>query len=556
MALVALLIFAKLFFVQILHHSEYVMEATNQYVAQGDGLFDRGTIYFTQKDGTLVPAATLITTYKLAVSPQDIKAGDRDAVYQALNAITPIDQTVYDQKIVKPNDQYEVLADHLTEDVANQIKALGDKGVILEQEKQRFYPGGTMASQTLGFVGYQGNTLVGQAGLEREYNDVLSRSESDLYVNFFAELFTNLHKTFFSDPHAQGDVITSIEPQVQHTLETTLQAVSTTWHTDSAGGIIIDPQTGNILAMAGFPDFDPNNFSKVTDPSVFQNPNIERVYELGSVIKSLTMSSGLDSGAITTATTYNDPGCMNLNKEHICNFDKMPRGTTTMQTIFDQSLNMGATFIQEKMGQVAFRNYFYKFGVNQKTGVDMPDEVSNIITNLTSNLDVDYATASYGQGIALTPVSAVEAFSAVANNGMRVSPRVAIAIQYPDGYTRTLPRPAPVQVVAPEVAQTVAKMLTKTVDTALLGGELKLTHYTVAAKTGTAQVANPNGGGYYANVYLHSMFGFYPASNPRFLTLLYIVNPKNVNYASQTLAKPFMDLAQFLLTYYDVAPDR
>jgi cell division protein FtsI/penicillin-binding protein 2 len=332
--------------------------------------------------------------------------------------------------------------------------------------------------------------------------------------------------------------------------------VSTAWHTDSAGGIIIDPQTGNILAMAGVPDFDPNNFGKVTDPSVFQNPNVERVYELGSVIKSLTMSSGLDGGAITTATTYNDPGCMNIDKEHICNFDKKPRGKTTMQTIFDQSLNMGATFIQEQLGKDQFRNYFYKFGLNQKTGVDMPDEVSDLISNLTSTREVEYATASFGQGIALTPVSAVEAFSAVANNGMRVSPRVAVAIQYPDGYMRTLPRPAPVQVIKPAVAQTVAKMLVTTVDTSLLGGTLKLPHYSVAAKTGTAQVANPDGGGYYANEYLHSMFGFYPASNPRFLVLLYIVNPKNVNYASQTLAKPFMNLAQYLLTYYDVAPDR
>ena len=559
--LIALLIFAKLFFVQILHHANYSNEALSEYTSQGDSVYDRGTIYFTSADGTLIPAATLAVGYKLILIPKSLKPGDADTLYTELNQYVPLDKDMFMSKAAKTDSSYQELADQLSEDVKNKITLLNLSSVRLETEKWRYYPGNTLASQTLGFVGYTGDDLVGEYGLEREYNDVLSRSKADLYVNFFAELFTNLHKTLFQDPHAEGDIVTTIEPEVQHTLETTLGDIMTKWQTEKAGGIIIDPKTGDILAMGSLPDFDPNNFSSVKDLSVFTNPNIENDYELGSIIKSLTMSAGIDSGSITTDTTYMDPGCMTINTEHICNFDRKARGKTTMQTIFDQSLNMGATFIEQKTGKDTFRKYFYNFGVNQKTGVDMPNEIQSLVSNLQSTRDIEYATASFGQGIALTPVAAVRAFSALANGGMTVAPRVVKDIQYADGFSRAIDHPAGVQVIKPETALTVTRMLVKTVDTALVGGTLKLDHYSVAAKTGTAQMALENGRGYYPDKYLHSMFGYYPAYNPRFLVLLYIINPHGANFSNQTfsaqtLGEPFMNLAKFLTTYYDVAPDR
>ncbi len=549
-------IITKLFLVQIVHHDDYASAAIGEYTSQVNGLYDRGTIYFTQANGTLVPAATLNARYKLVISPIDIKPENRESTYAALNEIIPIDRKAYDVSFTKPGDQYEVLADRVSESLKTKIMDLKIKGVRFEDGKERFYPGGHMASQTLGFVGFKGDDLIGRYGLEREYNDVLSRSKGDLYVNFFAELFTNLHKTLFRDPHAEGDLIATIEPEAQHMLETTLGDVTAKWHTDSAGGIIIDPKTGDIIAMAGTPDFDPANYGSVKNIGVFQNPNVEDVYELGSVMKALTMAAGLDAGVITQNTTYNDTGCMKLNTKTICNFDKVARHTTTMQTIFDKSLNMGATFIMQQLGKDKFKDYFTKFGLMEKTGVDMPGEVNDIMTNLKSTREVEYATASFGQGIALTPVAAVRAFSALANEGAIVSPRVVKSISYPDGFIHTVPRPDPVQVIKPETAATVTRMLVQTVDTNLLGGTLKMEHYAVAAKTGTAQMAREDGKGYYADQYLHSMFGYYPAYNPRFLVLLYGINPKGVDYSSQTMAIPFMNLAKFLLTYYDVAPDR
>ncbi len=552
----AFFIIAKLFFVQIIHHKEYASEALGEYTSEVNGLYDRGTIYFIQKDGTLVPAATLTARYKLVISPMDIKPEVRESVYTALNSIIPIDRKAYDAGFTRPNDQYEVLADRVSDENKTAISALKLRGVRFEDSKERFYPGTTMAAQTLGFVGWKGDELVGRYGLEREYNDVLSRSKGDLYVNFFAELFTNLHKTLFRDPHSEGDIVATIEPEAQLMLEKTLNDITAKWQTDQAGGIVIDPKTGDIIAMAGTPTFDPGNYGSVKNIGVFRNPNVEEVFEFGSVIKALTMAAGLDAGVITPTTTYKDTGCMVLNTKRICNFDKAARGTTTMQTVFDKSLNMGATFVMQRLGKDSFKNYFQKFGVMEKTGVDMPGEVNSIISNLESKREVEFATASFGQGIALTPVAAVRAFSALANDGMIVSPRVVKAIVYPDGFVHQIDRPEPVAVIKPETAATVTRMLAQTVDTALLDGTLKLEHYAVAAKTGTAQVARPDGKGYYPDIYLHSMFGYYPAYNPYFLVLLYGINPKGVNFSSQTMAIPFMNLAKFLLTYYDIAPDR
>lgn len=554
--LVALLITAKLFFVQIMHHENYSNEALSEYTSQANGIYDRGTIYFTSADGTLIPAATLAIGYKLILIPKNLKEGEATDLYNQLSKYITLDKDEFMTKAAKSKSSYQELADHLSESVKNSISEISSKSFRLEVEKWRSYPGDRLASQVLGFVGYSGDDLLGQYGLEREYNDVLSRSKDDLYVNFFAELFTNLNKTLFRDPHAEGDIVTTIEPQVEHSLESALLDITNKWHTDKAGGIIIDPKTGDILAMASLPDFNPNDFSGVKDLAIFTNPNVENAYELGSIVKSMTMSSGLDSGAVTTDTTYIDTGCMNLNTEHICNFDKKARGKTTMQTVFDKSLNMGATFIMQKMGKNTFREYFYKFGINQKTGVDLPNEIQSIIGNLQSTREVEYATASFGQGIALTPIAAIRAFSALANNGTTISPRVVKEIQYADGFSKKIDRPDGVQVLKPETVLTVSRMLSKTVDTALAGGTLKLEHYSVAAKTGTAQMALENGRGYYPDKYLHSMFGYYPAYNPRFLVLLYAINPHGASFSAETLASPFMNLAKFMLTYYDVAPDR
>jgi len=196
------------------------------------------------------------------------------------------------------------------------------------------------------------------------------------------------------------------------------------------------------------------------------------------------------------------------------------------------------------------------FGIGEKTGIDLPNETRGLITNLDSPRDIEYANASFGQGIALTPLEAVRAFSIIANGGNMITPHLIKQIRYEDGTSETI-KPTIVSsgIIKKETSDTITRMLAHVYE-AYDGGAHKFEHYTIAAKTGTAQVAMENGGGYYLDRHTHSFFGYFPAYDPQFIVFLFLKNPKGVEYAAQSLIPHFMNITKFLLNYYNVAPDR
>lgn len=317
----------------------------------------------------------------------------------------------------------------------------------------------------------------------------------------------------------------------------------------------MDPKTGAIIAMGAYPTFDPNTFNQVTDPKVFVNPLVENVYELGSIMKPLTMAAGIDAGVVSPSTTYNDTGCIERSGARICNFDLKARGVVDMQEVLNQSLNTGATFVAEKLGEKRFAQYVRAFGLGEETGIDLPNEVPGLLAGLDSHSAVDLASASFGQGIAFTAIEMTRALAALANRGVLPEPHTVDAVRLPTGITKKTWHLGEKRVISPEAAETTTRMLVEVVDTSLVNGTLKQEHYSIAAKTGTAQIAQ-RGGGYYADRYLHSFFGYFPAHDPQFIVFLFAVEPQGVQYASQSLAVPFMDLAKFLINYYDIPPDR
>jgi cell division protein FtsI/penicillin-binding protein 2 len=423
----------------------------------------------------------------------------------------------------------------------------------------RYYPGEDLASRTIGFVGFteeSADTLTGRYGLERYYDDVLSREDGRISVNFFAEIFSNLGSIIFDTTESRtGDVVTSIEPTVARMLDRELQKIQDTYNSDLTGGIIINPKNGEIYALNAVPSFNINDRTG-TQIRDFRNPLVEDVYEMGSIIKALTMAVGLDSNAVAPSTTYYDAGFIDLDTYTIKNYDGKGRGTVDMQQVLSQSLNTGVSFIVKTMGKEKFREYFKALKFGSETGVDLPNETYGLIDNLNSPRDVEYATASFGQGIALTPMATVRALAALGNGGKLITPHIATKIEFQDGTSKDITYPEGDQVWSAETSEEVSRMLTTVVDEALSGGKVKLEHYSVAAKTGTAQIADSEGGGYYEDKYLHSFFGYFPSYEPEYLIFLYTVEPKGVQYASETLTAPFMELTKFLINYYNVPPDR
>ncbi len=552
---VAFIFVIALYYHQIIRGDVYKDKANHQYIRPSK-VFDRGDIFLTQKDGTLITGAGIKSGFDLIINPK-ILENPEDA-YKKINAIVPIDRETFLAKSAKTNDVYEEISKRLEEVVATKIEALGIKGVSLYKSRWRFYPGSSLAAHALGIVSFSGNTLSGSYGLERYYNDILSRNDDGTFANFFAEVFSNVNKTVFKEgERSQGDIVLSIEPAVQANLEATIAEIQHTYSSVLTGGIIINPTNGEIYALAINPTFDLNNFSKEKNAAVFSNNLVERVYEMGSIVKPLTIAAGIDDGVITAETTYEDKGFLILNGKKISNYDGKGRGVINMQTVLNNSLNTGAAFVVTKMGNEKFSKYMRAYGLGEETGIDLPNETHGLVDKiLDSPRDVEHATASFGQGIALTPIETVRALSVLANGGHLITPHLVRQTKYTLGITKDTVYGDSKQVIKPETSKEIGRMLTTVVDKALLGGKIKMEHYSIAAKTGTAQIANPADGGYYKDRFLHSFFGYFPVNNPKFLIFLYTIEPKGVEYASHTLTMPFSELTKFIINYYQLPPDR
>ncbi|MFA5737133.1 MAG: penicillin-binding protein 2 [Candidatus Paceibacterota bacterium] len=553
--LTAVLFIIRLFFIQVVKADFYCAEAEKQHFSSGSvDIYDRGTIFFTDKNGKKISAATLETSYLLVMNPTLVKLAEE--VWEKISSLVDLDKEKFLNSANKKKDVYEELASGLTKETVDKILKLRLKGIYLVKQKKRFYPAGSSAAHLIGLMGYKGDEYAGRYGLESFYDSTLSREKDLSFANFFVETFATLSKTASVGEKAsiQGDIVTTIEPVVQKFLESQLAEARERFQGDLIAGMVMDPQTGEVIAMSAWPTFDPG--AKITDLSVLPNPFVGHIYEMGSTIKPIAIAAALDAGVITSDSTYNDTGCALISGERICNYDNRARGITPIQEILNQSLNLGMAFVARQLGQDKFRAYYEAFGFGEKTYIDLPGETTGKIKNIYEPYEINYATAAFGQGISFTPIATVRALSVLGNGGKLVKPHVVKEINYKNKLTRTIKPKVVRQVIKKEVSEEISRMLVQVVDKKLAGGKIKLEHYSVAAKTGTAQMVDPVAGKYYSDRYLHTFFGYFPAFNPRFIIFMFIKNPKGVLYSSETLTEPFSNLTKFLLNYYQVPPDR
>ncbi len=582
LALFALILVGKLYAIQISQNKTYSSLADRQYVRPNSVIFDRGTIFFQSKDGNKLAVASVKNGFSISINPKLLvdPSGTYDTLAKIINSATTSIGTTFVSKnsfIAKANNKntaFQEIATKVDSSLGAAIAALSIRGVSVYEDDWRYYPGDSLASQVIGLTGEVNTisisttttnstavstpTVAGRYGIERSYQDVLARNTNAVYVNFFAQLFADIKNTVFNDRPLEGDIVSTIDPTVQNYVEQEIAKTEGIWKSDEVGAIVIDPNTGAIYSMGHWPNFNPNDTSSVTNPAVFSNPMVEHVYEMGSIVKPLTMAAGIDSGAVTPTTTYDDTGCITVDTAHICNFDGKARHVIPMQQILSQSLNVGASFVATSMGIPTMNKYFLNYGLGSTTGIDLPNEAHGYIGNLFTSRQLEHDEASFGQGIAMSPLATVRALSSLANGGLLVTPHVVSEIDYTLGTTKAVVPPAPVRILKKSSTDAVTNMLVNVVDQVMAKAHATtvVPHYSIASKTGTAQIANPAGGGYYTDRYLHSFFTYFPASKPKFLVFMYQIYPKGAEYASATLTDPVFEITKFLINYYTIPPDR
>jgi len=548
------ILITRLFFIQVVGADYYNNLANKQYVASAGDDFERGNIYFTKKDGQLISAATVKNGFQVTINPKIIK--NPENIYEKLSEIINLDKSDFLERGQK-DDSYEVIVHRIDNEAAQKIKDLKIKGLDVFSENWRYYPADNFASRILGFVGYKGDELVGRYGLEQYYESVLTRNNKGNFINSFAEILTDIKKAISGDTSEKGDIVLTIEPNVQSVLESNLEKVLKKYEAEMAAGIIVEPKTGKILAMAAKPDFNPNSYGENKNLNIFINPLVESVFEMGSIMKPLTVAAALDQGKITAETRYDDYGYVDIDGQRLNNYDGKARGNVSIQDVLNNSINTGAVFVMRQLGREKFRDYLINYGFGEKTNIDLPAEVQGLLSNVTkSPREIEYATASFGQGFAVTPIEMASAFSAIANGGFLMKPYIVEKIKLKGLKNKEIKPEAKREVLKKETAEEVSRMLTKVFDEALLGGIYKMDHYSVATKTGTAQSVIEGQKGYQEGEYIHTFFGYAPAFDTKFLTLLILVKPKNVQYAAFSLSEPFVNITKFLLNYYEVPPDR
>lgn len=542
-------------------HDYYARQAAGQRTLEKRLSTERGEIFFEDRFGNRTPAAINDTVYQLSVAPKEVY--DVPLLAKELTSALEMPVALIREKLETSEEKYVVLRSDLGAEKKAEIEKLGVLGLSFVPVARRKYPVGDTAALITGFFGFREGEPAGQYGLEESYEEELRGREGSIEGerDTLGRIILVAIRAMAA-PHRGTDLVLTIDPNVQAHTARVLKETIEYWQAESGTALVLEPETGRVLAMTGYPSYDPNIYKDVLDVSLFVNSVVQKRFEPGSVFKPFTMAAGLLHNAVTPETKYEDPGGVKFGGYTIKNFDEQSHGVQTMTQVLEKSLNTGAMFVERLVGKERFLEMVKDFGFNEKTGIDSAGEAVGDIRALETFSDLQFATASFGQGIAITPIALARAMGAVANGGNLVQPFLVEKRIVGDTEVPTNPKTLR-RVLPEETARTLVRMLVSVVDNgAGYKRRAKMPGYAFAGKTGTAQVPSPNGG--YSGDVIHSFVGFGPveeyaagsrASAP-FLVLLKMDQPKGERFAANTLTATFREIAQFLVQYYEIPPDR
>lgn len=552
--LCSLAFIGRLFFLQVVAGQKFRTEASEQHEFATALVPKRGDVFMQDKNAVRYPLATNQEVYLVYADTRKLK--DAESMANVLALDLGLDAAALAEKLAKPDDPYEPIAHGVTDEVVERIRAHGFGAIGFTKERKRLYPNDETGSHLIGFVGpdAQGN-LRGRYGLEVAYEKELAGTPGYIVgEKDSAGRLIPIGNRKVNDPKDGANLILTIDQRIEAFACEHLAATVKEHEASGGSVVILDPKTGAIRALCGMPSFNPNNYKDVASLGVYNHPAIFNAYEPGSIFKVITMAAAIDAGKINPDTMYEDTGVIKVDKYEIKNSDNKAHGRVSMSVALSESLNTGSIFAMRAIGADRFKKYVQAFGFGKSTKLGLPQESVGDISNLEKAGSVYSLTASFGQGIAITPLQMAVAVGAIANGGKLMKPYIVEAIEE-DGRTRTVGVPHVVErPISARAASLVAGMMVKVVEEGH-GKRAGVPGYWVAGKTGTAQIPGSRGG-YEKDSNIGSFIGFAPVEDPTFAMVVRIDRPKGVKFAESTAAPLFGEIAQFLLQYDEAEPNR
>lgn len=559
-ACIGLLLASRLFVLQIIKHDYYVKTARQEQVKRLELPAERGSISILDGDQPLQVAANE-TKYQILADPAFVK--ETKVTASKLAGVLKLDAGDIETKLKRPS-RYEIIAKRVDKSAKDQVMALKLKGIVFKQQRVRTYPQGSIAPHVLGFVNDDGE---GQYGVEGALQSKLQgttgqiKAVTDIYGTPLLVNDDNIVK-----PSVPGDnIVLTIDQAMQRIAEEDIQKGVEASGAKSGSIVIMEAHSGRVKAMANFPKYNQAEYSSVTDPGLFQNRAVSEPLEPGSIMKTLTVSSALDQGLITTESTYYDSGSATVDGITTRNALEFGAGQTSIFDILKNSLNTGAIYLMQLMGggeinqkaRNAWHDYMTRFGFGSKTGIELQEEAAGFVPSPDeiSGIDIQYANSAFGQGVSLTITQMAAAVSSVVNGGTYYQPTVVYGKQSSGGLIDVAPpvvkRPA---VIGAEASRGIVTLMEKYA----VSNNVEATRsgYVTGGKTGTAQISKPDGGGYRSDVYNATFAGFVGVSRPEYVVIIRLDEGKTDNtFTGGKSARPvFTAVANGLMNSVSLAP--